>query len=154
MTEQPTAEKTVRIAFGADHAGVNLKNRLAQFAEMSGYTVVDLGTHDESRVDYPDYGTAVGRAIASGDADYGVAVCGSGIGICMAANKINGVRAATVHDVTTARLTKEHNNANVICFGERLIGIDTAIDALSAFLDAEFQGGRHSQRVEKLDNLG
>lgn len=154
MTEQPTPEPSQRIALGADHAGVNLKNRLAQFLEMSGYEVIDLGTHDESRVDYPDFGTAVGRAIASGDADLGVAVCGSGIGICMAANKVNGVRAATVHDVTTARLTREHNNANVICFGERLIGVDTAIDALTAFLNAEFQGGRHAQRVEKLDNLG
>ncbi|MHB1138360.1 MAG: ribose 5-phosphate isomerase B [Microthrixaceae bacterium] len=141
------------IAVGADHAGVVLKDQVAAHLADRGLQVLDLGTHGPDRVDYPDYGAAVGRAVANGEADLGIAVCGSGQGICMAANKIHGVRAAAVHDVTSARLTREHNDANVICLGERLIGPAVAIDAVDAFLDAEFQGGRHQARVEKLDAI-
>ncbi|MFQ5557989.1 MAG: ribose 5-phosphate isomerase B [Acidimicrobiales bacterium] len=115
--------------------------------------VIDRGTHSLDRVDYPDYGAAVGRAVAAGEADAGVCVCGSGVGIAMAANKIAGVRAATVHDVTSARLAREHNDANVICFGERLTGPEVAREALEAWLVAEFEGGRHAARVAKLDAL-
>ncbi|MBP67739.1 MAG: ribose 5-phosphate isomerase B [Acidimicrobiaceae bacterium] len=144
----------LRIAIGSDHAGFNLKQRLASDLTDLGHKVIDLGSHSTDRVDYPDYGEAVGRAVVSGDADTGVCVCGSGIGIAMAANKVGGVRAVTVHDATTARLAREHNDANVICFGERLIAEEVATEALRAWLDAEFEGGRHVGRVAKLDAIG
>ena len=142
-----------RIGAGCDHAGFELKTELVAHLEELGHEVVDLGTHSTDRADYPDFGAAVGRAVAAGDVELGLCVCGSGIGIAMAANKIPGVRAATVHDVTSARLTREHNNANVICFGERLVGPEVAKEALAAYLDAEFEGGRHTGRVAKLDAL-
>lgn len=143
----------MRIAVGSDHAGFELKQQLAEHLEASGHKVVDLGTHDSVSVDYPDYGAAVGRAVVGGEVDMGVAVCGSGIGICMAANKVPGVRAATVHDVTSARMSREHNNANVMCVGQRFTGPQVALDAVDAFLEAEFAGGRHSRRVEKISQL-
>ena len=114
------------IAVGCDHAGYALKSELVGYLEELGYETLDLGTNSHDRVDYPDYGAAVGQAITEGKADLGVLVCGSGIGIGIAANKISGVRAATVHDVTSAHLAREHNNANIICFGERLIGPEIA----------------------------
>jgi len=144
----------MRIAVGSDHAGFLLKEALAGQLRERGHEVVDCGTDSVERVDYPDYGAAVGRTVASGDAEAGVCVCGSGIGIAMAANKIRGVRAATVHDVTSARLSRAHNDANVICFGERLIGPEVARQALDAWLDATFEEGRHTGRVAKLDALG
>ncbi len=144
----------MRIAVGADHAGFTLKQVLADHLRAADHQVIDLGTHDTGRVDYPDYGAAVGRAVASGDADLGVCVCGSGIGIAMAANKVPGVRAATVHDATSARLSRQHNDANVICLGERLTGEQVALDALDAWVAAAFEGGRHTARVAKIDALG
>ncbi len=142
-----------RIATGCDHAGFNLKTQLVEHLQASGHDVIDCGTDSTERVDYPDFGAAVGRAVAGGEADLGLCVCGSGIGIAIAANKIPGVRAATVHDVTSAHLTREHNDANVICMGERLIGPEVAKEALDAFLAAEFEGGRHAGRVAKIDAL-
>jgi len=144
----------VRIAVGSDHAGFHLKEELAGYLRWLGYEVVDCGTHSTDRVDYPDFGAAVGRSIRDGDADLGLCVCGSGIGIAMAANKIEGVRAATVWDVTSARLTREHNDANVICLGERLVGPQVAKDCVEAWLRADFEGGRHEGRVAKIDGLG
>lgn len=144
----------MRIAVGSDHAGFHLKQRLADRLRDHGHDVVDCGTHSEERVDYPDFGAAVGRAVASGEAEGGLCVCGSGIGIAIAANKIAGVRAATVHDVTSARLAREHNDANVICIGERLVGPQVAVDIVDAWLSASFEGGRHVGRVAKLDALG
>ena len=144
----------MRIAVGSDHAGYELKESLAAHLRDGGHEVVDCGTHSTDRVDYPDFGAAVGRAVASGDVDGGVCVCGSGIGIAMAANKIAGVRAGVVWDATSARLTREHNDANVICIGERLVGPQVALDALDAWLGATFEGGRHEGRVAKLDALG
>jgi len=144
----------VRIAVGSDHAGFELKQELAEHAQLRGHEVVDCGAHSTDRVDYPDFGAAVGRAIRDGDADAGICVCGSGIGIAIAANKISGIRAATVHDATSARLSRQHNDANVICIGERLTGPQVAKDAVDAWLDASFEGGRHIGRVSKLDALG
>ena len=115
--------------------------------------VTDIGTHSADSVDYPEFGAAVGRAVAAGEADFGVAVCGSGLGICIAANKIAGIRAVTIHDVTSARLSRAHNDANVICLGERLIGAQVAKDAVDAFFATEFEGGRHAHRVHSLDAL-
>ena len=142
-----------RIAVGNDHAGFILKTELVKVLNALGYSVTDLGTHDTERVDYPDFGSAVGRAVANNDADLGLLVCGSGIGIGMAANKISGVRAATVYNVETATLARQHNDANIVCFGERLIEVETARESLIAFLNAEFEGGRHAQRVQKLNDL-
>ena len=141
------------IALGADHAGFALKQVIVQHLVDGGHEVVDCGTNDESRVDYPDYGVAVGAAIVNGDAECGVVVCGSGIGIVMAAGKVSGIRAATVHDMTTARLSREHNDANVIGIGARMVGEQTALDIVDAYLDASFEGGRHQGRVEKLDAI-
>ena len=112
--------------------------------------MLDLGTNSTASVDYPDFGTAMGDAIASGKAERGVLVCGSGIGISIAANRNPKVRAALVHDVTAARLTREHNDANVIAFGQRLIGTEVAREALKVFLNTQFEGGRHANRVAKL----
>ena len=142
-----------KIAVGCDHAGYALKSELVGYLEELGYETLDLGANSHHRVDYPDYGAAVGRAITEGKADLGVLVCGSGIGIGIAANKVSGIRAATVHDVTSAHLAREHNNANIICFGERLIGPEIARESLVAFLNAEFQGGRHAERVLKISDL-
>ncbi len=143
----------MRIAIGSDHAGFDLKNEVGDHLRSCGHEVLDLGTKDTASVDYPDYGAAVGRSVASGDVDLGVAVCGSGVGICMAAGKIKGIRAATVHDVTSARMTRLHNDANVMCLGQRFIGVQVALDAVDAFVAGKFEGGRHKRRVEKIAAL-
>jgi len=149
----PTPNEAV-IALAADHAGWELKDRLAEHLRDGGYDVVDLGTSGPESVDYPDFGEAVGKAVAGQTADLGVAVCGSGIGIAMAAGKVAGIRAATVHDETSARLAREHNDANVICLGARLVDQREAVAALDAYLTASFEGGRHQRRVDKIDALG
>jgi ribose 5-phosphate isomerase B len=143
----------VRVAVGSDHAGFELKRFLAERLASLGHEVEDLGTHSLEPVDYPDFGAAVGRRVASGGTDLGLCVCGTGNGISIAANKIHGVRAAVVHDVSSARLAREHNDANVICFGARLVGPEVASDALEIFLRAEFTGGRHLRRIEEIAAL-
>lgn len=143
----------MRIAIGSDHAGVDLKDALGSWLREQGHEVLDVGTHGHERADYPDFGAAVGRAVAAGEAERGVAVCGSGIGICMAAGKVPGVRAAVAHDVTTARLMRQHNDAQVICFGQRLTTGPMATEALEVFLTTGFEGGRHAGRVAKLTAL-
>jgi len=143
----------VRVSAGSDHAGFELKGLLIEHLAFLGHEVVDLGTHSPEPVDYPDFAAAVGQSVTSGDTDLGVCVCGTGMGIAIAANKVHGVRAAAVHDVTSARLAREHNNANVICFGARLLGTEVATDALEMFLRSEFGGGRHLRRIEKIAAL-
>lgn len=138
------------IAVASDHAGFDLKEILKRDLQEAGHEVLDLGTNSTKSVDYPDFGKAMGEAIASGKAARGVLVCGSGIGISIAANRNPKVRAVLAHDVTSARLSREHNDANVIAFGQRLIGVETAREALRAFLSTEWAGGRHAGRVEKL----
>ncbi len=143
----------MRIALGSDHAGYDLKTLLKSSLLSWGYEVNDLGTDSATEsVDYPDYGAAVGRAVVAGEADLGVACCGSGIGIAMAANKVPGVRAAVVHDATTGRLAREHNDANVLCLGGRVTGSLVALDALSAWLSAVAEP-RHGARLDKLRDL-
>ena len=142
-----------RIAVGADHAGFRLKQLLADRLRALGHEVFDLGTLNEERVDYPDFAVAVARSVAGGEAELGVLVCGSGVGVSMAANKVAGIRAATVHDFTSARLAREHNDANIVCLGARFLGEQVAIDALDAFLGATFEGGRHIDRVAKISAL-
>ena len=143
----------MRIAVGADHAGFVMKQALADHLRGRGLEVIDCGADSTEPVDYPDYGAAVGRAVAGGRADLGLCVCGSGIGIAMAANKIAGVRAAVAHDATSARLARRHNDANVLCLGERLVGSEVAREALDAWLDADFEAGRHTARVAKINAL-
>ena len=143
----------MRIALGSDHAGFHLKALIADHVARAGHEVVDVGTDSTDRVDYPDFGAAVGRAVAAGDAQFGLCVCGSGIGIAMAAGKVPGIRAATVHDVTSARMARAHNDANVMCVGERFIGPQVALDAVDTFIATDFDGGRHSARVAKIDAL-
>ncbi len=143
----------MRIAVASDHAGFALKSVVADHLRSEGHEVVDLGTDSTDSVDYPDFGEAIGRCVASGDATCGVAVCGSGIGIAMAANKVAGIRAATVYDVTSARMTRLHNDANIACLGERFTGEQTALDAVDVFVATEFEGGRHSRRVNKIGDI-
>jgi len=144
----------MRVALGSDHAGFDLKAVLVASLSSWGHDVIDLGSHNATEsVDYPDFGEAVGRAVVEGRADLGVAVCGSGIGVSIAANKVPGVRAALAHDSTSARLAREHNHANVLCLGARLIGVPVAVDALEAWLTATPGEGRHLRRLEKLAAL-
>ena len=143
----------MKIAIGSDHAGFVLKGTLAAWMADNGYEVEDLGTYTDERTDYPRFGARVGRAVASGQADLGVAVCGSGEGICMAANKVPGVRGAVIRDIADAEMTRRHNNANVACFGERFTGPDVATSALQVFLETAFDGGRHQDRVDLLTEL-
>ena len=139
---------------GSDHAGYTLKSAVAADLIARGHDLLDLGTsNDHTPVDWPDFGAAVARAVVSGQADCGVAVCGTGIGVAIAANKISGARAATVHDVTSARLAKEHNHANVLCLGARLLGNQVALEAVAAWLEASYGEGRHVARLEKLRQL-
>jgi ribose 5-phosphate isomerase B len=138
------------IAVASDHAGFDLKEILKRDLQEAGLEVLDLGTNSTQSVDYPDFGMAMADAVASGKAARGVLVCGTGIGISMAANRNPKVRAAVVHDVTSARLSRLHNDANVVAFGQRLIGTETAREALKVFLGTEFEGGRHANRVAKL----
>ncbi|RVU06185.1 ribose 5-phosphate isomerase B [Novosphingobium umbonatum] len=140
----------MKIAIASDHAAVGLKAELAQFLRDAGHDVLDLGPENEDRVDYPDYGYKLAQAVASGDATYGVALCGSGIGISIAVNRHPALRCALVGEPLSAALAREHNNANAIAMGARLTGPDMAKACLTAFLSTEFGGGRHAGRVEKL----
>ncbi len=141
------------IAAGCDHGGFSLKTFLVDHLRDSGHEVIDLGTDSTERVDYPDFAETVAKAVAQEEANFGLLVCGSGIGVCMVANKVPGVRAATIHDVTSAHLAREHNDANIICLGERLIGPEVAREALEVFLNSEFQEGRHTARVQKVNRI-
>jgi ribose 5-phosphate isomerase B len=141
---------TKTVAIACDHAGIDLKEVLAQDLGAMGCEVLDLGTHGPASVDYPDFGHAVAEAITAGRAQMGVLICGTGIGISIAANRHAGVRAAVCHDATSARLAREHNDANVLALGARLVGIEVAKECLRTFMSTQFAGGRHARRVEKL----
>ena len=141
----------MKIALGSDHAGVGLKKEVMLYLESHRYVYEDFGTYraDES-VDYPLYAREVARKVASGEYDLGILICGTGIGISIAANRHRHIRAALCHDVTTAKLARAHNDANVLAMGSRVVGPHVAKDCLEAFLDTSFEGGRHQRRVEKL----
>ncbi len=141
----------LNIAVGADHAGYRLKQHLAELLKGWGHHVDDLGAHSEEAVDYPDVARLVAELVRRGQADFGVLVCGSGNGMAMTANKVPGVRAALVHDETSARLARQHNDANIFCIGQRLTGVDVAAAALQTWLETPFEGGRHARRVGKID---
>jgi ribose 5-phosphate isomerase B len=142
----------MKIAIASDHGGWQLKNLLRDRLREAGHEVSDLGGSSE-RSDYPGSGAAVGRSVAEGRADRGVLVCGSGIGVAIAANKIPGVRAATIHETVSARLFREHNDGNVVCLGERLVGPEMAWEIVQVFLTTEHQGGRHAERVEQIREI-
>ena len=143
----------MRIAVGADHAGYRLKEHLASFLEHRGHQIEDLGTSSEDSVDYPDFAAAVGGKVAAGEADQGLLVCGTGIGVAIAANKVDGVRAATCNDLFTATKAREHNDANVLTIGARVIGVGLAEDIVRTFTETDFGAGRHQRRVEMIRAL-
>ncbi|MGB2679288.1 MAG: ribose 5-phosphate isomerase B [Candidatus Acidiferrum sp.] len=149
----PELSQKPRIALGADHAGYHIKETIRQFLENAGYPVDDLGTWSEESVDYPDYGKAVADRVAAHQDLYGIAVCGTGMGISIAANKVPGIRAAVAHNVDTARLAREHNDANVLAMGGRVVNGTEAIEMVQAFLSTTFAGGRHARRVEKISQI-
>lgn len=140
----------MKIAIGADHAGWELKEAIKRLLDSLDHQVQDLGTFDEASVDYLDFGIRVAHAVAEGQADRGILVCGTGIGMSMVANKHPGIRAALCHDLYTARLSREHNNANVLVLGGRVIGKGLALEMVKVWLATEFLGGRHAARLEKI----
>lgn len=144
----------MRIALGSDHAGYDLKQHIGSMLAENGVTVIDLGTHSTDPVDYPDFAAAVARAVTDGRADRGIIICGSGAGACVAANKVNGIRAAVAHDTYTAHQAVEHDDVNVLCLGSRVIGQNLADELVKAFVGAEFSHEeRHVRRLEKVKAL-
>jgi ribose 5-phosphate isomerase B len=141
------------IAVGSDHAGFNLKEAIKAKLEAEGHTIIDVGTDSTESVDYPKFGHAVGRTVASGEAERGVAVCGSGIGISIACNKVPGIRAALCTSVEMAEMCRRHNNANVICMGERMITQELAFAMVDTWMTTEFEGGKHLRRINELDDI-
>jgi ribose 5-phosphate isomerase B len=138
---------------GSDHAGFRAKENIKKYLQDAGYTVEDMGTHSEESVDYPDFAKAVGERVATANDALGVLVCGTGIGVSIAANKVEGIRAALAHDSLTARRAREHNDANVIALGGKVVGDDEAIAIVQEFLSAEFAGGRHQRRIDKITKM-
>ena len=143
----------MKIAIANDHTAVEMKRHIVAYLEAKGYTLLNLGTDTEERVDYPIFGKRVADAIVSGEADLGILICGTGIGISLAANKVKGIRAAVCSEPYSAMMTRRHNNSNVIAFGARVVGPATAEMIVDAFLEAEYEGGRHEARVEMLSQI-
>lgn len=140
----------MKIAIGNDHAGFDMKLEIKAMLEELGHEVVDYGHHNSESCDWPVYGRIVGEAVASGECECGVLICGTGIGISLAANKVKGIRCAHCNDPLSAKLTKQHNNANIIAFGARIIGIETAKAVVNEWLNAEFLGGKYQRRIDML----
>ncbi|MFC0216409.1 ribose 5-phosphate isomerase B [Paenibacillus chartarius] len=144
----------MKIAIGADHAGYRLKDVLVPFLKELGHEVIDVGSHGPDSVDYPDYAFSVSEKVVSGDVDKGILLCGTGIGMCIAANKVPGVRAALVHDLFSAKATREHNDTNVLAMGERVVGPGVAQDIVKVWLETPFsEGERHQNRINKVKSI-
>jgi ribose 5-phosphate isomerase B len=143
----------MRLYVGSDHAGFELKEQVREHLEQAGHDVVDVGTHSEQSVDYPDFARQVGEAVASGDAEYGILVCGSGLGMAIAANKVDGVRAVQIMDTEMAKMSRMHNDANVVTLPGRYIKPETADAIVDTFLATAFEGGRHQGRVDKITSM-
>jgi ribose 5-phosphate isomerase B len=143
----------MRVAIGADQGGYELKQQVAEFLIAQGYIVSDLGIHRLESVDYPDIAVLVARAVAAGEAERGILICGTGIGVSLAANKVDGVRAALCTDCYMARMAREHNDAQILCLGGWVLGVGSALDIVQVFLGSEFLGGRHARRVDKISAL-
>lgn len=140
----------MKIALGSDHGGYKLKNEIISFLKENGYEIKDFGTYSTESCDYPDFAEKVAEAVVSKEFDFGILVCGTGIGISISANKIPGVRAALCSDTFSAHATREHNDANILALGERVVGPGIAIDIVKTFLTSEFQGERHQKRIDKI----
>jgi ribose 5-phosphate isomerase B len=143
----------MKIGIGNDHSAVEMKQEIKAFLEEMGHEVINYGVDTTESCDYPVIGEKVGRAVAAGEVECAILICGTGVGISIAANKVNGVRAAVCSDATTAHLVREHNNANILAFGARIVGIELAKDMVRAYLGAEFMGGRHAERVAMLSEI-
>ena len=143
----------MKIVIGCDHAGYALKGTVVRHLEEKGYEVCDKGTYSNDSCNYPDIAAAVSKSVASGECELGILVCGTGIGMSLTANKFKGIRAAVCSDTFSARYTRMHNNANILCFGERVVGPGLAIELVDAFLDSEFEGGRHQIRVDMMKKI-
>jgi len=141
------------IVIGSDHGGLNLKAALKSYLDRRGFAVSDAGTDNEASVDYPDFGQKVAELVAAGGAELGILICGTGIGMSIAANKVPGIRAALVTDVFMARMAREHNNANILVLGGRVLDEQKACDLAGAWLDATFEGGRHQGRLDKISEI-
>lgn len=143
----------MKIAIGCDHGGITLKDSIVNYLEERGVQIEDFGTFGTKSVDYPDYAYKVARSVADGRADKGILMCGTGIGISIAANKVNGIRCALCHNTETARLTALHNDSNILAMGGRVIDCDTAVDIVKTWLDTPFEGGRHINRINKISEI-
>ncbi len=143
----------MKIAIGCDHAGYQYKEIVKKHLEEKGFEVIDKGTYSEERVDYPVYGEAVANAVASGEADKGIVICGTGIGISISANKVKGIRAALCTNEYMARMARKHNDANILAFGARVLGIDVALGIVDEFFSTDFEGGRHERRVNLIKEI-
>lgn len=142
-----------KIVIGSDHGGYALKGAIINHLKKKKYEVIDVGTYSEDRVDYPDFAEKAARMIASNEVKMGILICNTGIGMCISANKIKGIRAANVHDIDTAKLSKEHNNANIITLGSVVLEPEEAIEVVESWLNAKFVGGRHKRRIKKISKL-
>lgn len=143
----------MKICIGSDHAGFELKERIVSSLRELGFDVADVGTDSEASVDYPVYAFRVARAVASGEAERGILVCGSGIGMCMSANRVSGVRAVTGYEPFGAKMSRRHNDSNVLCLGSRFTGRDLAMEIVTVWLKEPFEGGRHKKRVDLIDSI-
>jgi ribose 5-phosphate isomerase B len=143
----------MKIAIGNDHVAVEMKNQITEYLISLGHEVINFGTDSTDRCDYPVFGEAVARAVANGEAERGITICGTGVGISLAANRVKGIRAVVCSEPYSAALSREHNNTNVLAFGARVIGIELAKLIVKSWLDAEFEGGRHANRVKMLDEI-
>ncbi len=143
----------MKIAIGCDHAGFQYKEIVKKHLQEKGFEVLDKGTYSEERVDYPVYGEAVANAVASGEADKGIVICGTGIGISIAANKVKGIRAALCTNEYMARMARKHNDANILAFGARVLGIDVVLGIVDEFFSTDFEGGRHEKRVNLIKEI-
>ncbi|MDY4560605.1 ribose 5-phosphate isomerase B [Peptostreptococcus porci] len=143
----------MKIALACDHGGLNLKNAIKNHLEKKGYEVLDFGTDTTDSVDYPDFAYKAAKSVVDKESECGILVCGTGIGIGIAANKVKGIRCATLGDTFSARMTKAHNDANMIALGERVTGIGLGLDIVDAYLNSSFEGGRHQSRVDKITEI-
>ena len=143
----------MRIAIGNDHTSVGMKEHIVEYLRAKGYELVNFGTDSEDRVDYPIYGKKVADAVASGECELGILICGTGIGISLAANKIKGIRAAVCSEAYSAAMTRRHNDSNILAFGSRVVGPGAAETIVDAFLGAEYEGGRHQVRVDMISDI-
>lgn len=143
----------MKIVIGNDHAAVEMKQEIVSYLKELGHQVINCGVDTTESCNYPEIGEKVGRAVAAKEGDCGILICGTGVGISIAANKVKGVRAAVCSDTTTARLVKQHNNANILAFGARIVGSEAAKDIVRAFLEAEFEGGRHQIRIDMIHDI-